>query len=572
MDPAQRPDPGIAYFSMEIGLESDIPTYSGGLGVLAGDTLRAAADLAAPVVAVSLIHRKGYFRQSLDEEGRQTDSPSGWSPEERLEELPERVRVALEGRDVQVRGWRYTVTGADGDPVPVYLLDTNLPDNRPEDRRITDRLYGGDRRDRLRQEAVLGLAGPAVLRAMGHRKIHTFHMNEGHAAFLPLALMEERLGRAPGAADDEAVDAVKRLCVFTTHTPVPAGHDRFPAELVRQVLGKERAEAALRWGAEDSDELNMSRLALAFARYVNGVALRHGQVSREMFPGHEIDAITNGVHVATWAGDAMGDLFDRHLPGWRREPERLRHAVALPLDELEDAHRQEKEELLREVERRGGPALDPDVFTVGFARRATAYKRADLLFADAERLRAVAAERGAFQVLYAGKAHPRDEAGQGMIRRVFEGARELEGMVRVVYVPGYDMALGRRMTAGVDLWLNNPERPKEASGTSGMKAALNGVPSLSVLDGWWIEGHVEGVTGWSIGERWDVPSDSAKDAAALYRKLETRILPTYYKKKRDTYARVRRFAIALNGAHFSARRMVLQYLSTAYRAPQNSGE
>lgn len=558
------PEPRIAYFSMEVALESSMPTYSGGLGVLAGDTLRAAADLALPLVAVSLVHRQGYTRQSLDEDGVQTDQPQPWDPAGLLRDVGARVEVEIGGRPVGVRAWRYDVVGVTGGIVPVYLLDAQLPENRDADRRLTDQLYGGDARLRIAQEALLGFGGIALLRALGHRGIHSYHMNEGHCAFVPLALLEEKVGPARLAAASRRADrSVRSRCVFTTHTPVPAGHDRFPMPLVVETLGADRARALVGRGTEKDGTLNMTELGLHFSRFTNAVAMRHAQVSREMFPGRAIHPITNGVHVGTWACPAVAELLDRHVPEWRRDPLNLRHAITIPLDELAAAHDRAKAALIAEVAKRTGVPLDPAAFTLGFARRATPYKRADLLFDDPRRVAEIAAAAGGLQVVYAGKAHPKDLGGKELIQRIVRLSRSFGDAVKVVYLENYDMALGRLITSGVDVWLNNPEKPKEASGTSGMKAALNGVPNLSVLDGWWIEGHVEGVTGWSIGEHWSDAPDRDAESEALYAKLEDVVLPLY----RDDplgFTAVRRHSIALNGPAFSARRMMLQYIDLAY--------
>ena len=555
----------VAYFSMEIALDPAIPNYSGGLGILAGDTLRAAADMGLPMVGITLLYRGGYFHQHLDAAGNQSEAPAAWSPEAVLEAVPDAVvGVEIEGRQVRVRAWRYRLLGLTGATVPVYLLDTAVAENTPEDQAIGDQLYSGDQRHRLRQEAVLGLGGIAMLTRLGYTQVDTYHMNEGHAALLALALLEDQ-ARARGAAEPSVVDqeAVHRRCVFTTHTPVPAGHDQFPPELVLRVLGRERVRTLEGSGCCLDGKLNMTYLALRFSRYVNGVAMRHGEVSREMFPQYRVNAITNGVDAATWAAPPFAELFDRHVPEWRRDNRYLRYAVGIPLDEVRRAHVAAKADLLREVERRSGVRLAPDALTLGFARRATAYKRTDLLFTDAERLRAMATRVGPLQVIYGGKAHPQDEGGKAAIRRVFEAAADLAGSVPVVYLEEYDVALAQRLCAGVDLWLNTPHRPLEASGTSGMKAALNGVPSLSILDGWWIEGHAEGTTGWAIGEEGEPESDTTGEVASLYDKLERVIIPLFYEQP-DAYARVMRYAIALNGAFFNAQRMLSQYRDSAY--------
>jgi starch phosphorylase len=445
----------------------------------------------------------------------------------------------------------------------VYLLDTALPENAAWDRTLSDHLYGGDDRYRLAQELVLGVGGMAMLRAFEEGPFRAYHMNEGHSALLTLALLEEQTrDRGLPSVTPEDIETVRRQCVFTTHTPVPAGHDAFALDVVRAVLGKERMDALTSAGCCLDGKLNMTYLGLFFSHYINGVSMRHEEVSRGMFPGYPIDAITNGTHAVTWAAPAFQDLFDRHVPEWRQDNLYLRYAVGIPLNEVQQAHARAKRGLL--AEGRTADRLDPRTMTIGFARRATPYKRVDLLFSDLERLRRISQWAGPVQLIYSGKSHPRDEGGKDLIRRVFQAAYALRGSVPVLYLEDYDIRLAKLLTAGVDLWLNTPQKPQEASGTSGMKAALNGVPSLSVLDGWWIEGHVEGVTGWSIGEEWDTGSDPSREIACLYDKLEYLILPMFYCRP-DRFARIMRSAIALNGSFFTAQRMLFQYMRDAYR-------
>ncbi len=546
---------------MDVAIDSEIPTYSGGLGILAGDMLRSAADLGIPIVAVSLIHRKGYFEQRLDVHGNQSENPAEWSPEQRLERLEPNVMVSIEGREVRVGAWQYMLSGITGHTVPLIFLDTDLEGNSPEDRGLTDFLYGGDQRYRLCQEALLGIGGVLLLRALGYTGLQVFHMNEGHSALATIALLEEVGNHPEGQFSETEIQLVRQRCAFTTHTPVPAGHDRFPADLVHEILGERRARTLTNLQLLNSS-LNMTELALRLSGFVNAVSMRHAEVSRAMFPEHGICAITNGVHAATWTAAPVAALYDQRLPGWRHDNSYLRYAVGIPVEEIRQAHESSKQDLLRQVRWLTGSQLDEKVFTIGFARRATGYKRGDLLFADIERLRQVARRAGGIQLLYAGKAHPRDEGGKEIIRRIFEAAAALANDMRVVYLENYDMALGKLLCAGVDIWLNTPLRPQEASGTSGMKAALNGVPSLSVLDGWWIEGHVEGVTGWAIGAD-QIDNDSSAEAASLYDKLENVILPLYYRNA-DSFAHVMRGAIALNGSFFNTQRMISQYVRHAY--------
>jgi starch phosphorylase len=556
----------IAYFSMEIGLLSDMPTYSGGLGVLAGDTIRAAADLKVPMVGVTLLHRKGYFYQRLDAAGRQIEEPVDWAVDDFLTELPERVSVTIEGRAVTLRAWRYDVVGPGDFSVPVYFLDSDLPDNAEWDRTLTHYLYGGDLHYRLCQEVILGIGGVRMLRTLGHREIARYHMNEGHSSLLALELLDEeaqRAGRPSPNRDD--VQTVREKCVFTTHTPVAAGHDQFPMPLVHQVLGRHEVEEM-----KDvfccGDVLNLTFLALNLSFYVNGVAKKHGEIARLMFAGYDVDAITNGIHAATWSGEPFAELYDRYIPGWHQDNCSLRSAMGIAKQEIWQAHRATKRALLQLVNREMNAGMDVDVFTIGFARRAAAYKRTDLLFSDIERLKAIADRHGGLQIVYAGKAHPQDLAGKEQIQKVFHARDQLRDKIRIAYLENYSMAIGKLMTAGVDVWLNTPLPPMEASGTSGMKAAVNGVPSLSVLDGWWIEGCIEGVTGWSIGpadRTTAAVSDHSQDAASLYDKLEQIVMPLYY-HNRDDYLDVMRHAIALNGSFFNTHRMLQQYVLKAY--------
>ena len=559
----------IAYFSMEIALDAAVPTYSGGLGILAGDMLLSAADLGLPILGVTLLYRNGYFVQRLDAAGNQTESAETWDPRTRLTRLDRTVTIAIEGRRVEIAAWRYDVKGQGGQVVPVYLLDTDLDANDPYDRSLTNALYGGDGRYRLCQEAVLGYGGWAMLEALGLlESLTTFHMNEGHSALLVAAALEARLvarGAHEPVSDD--ITAIRKRFAFTTHTPVPAGHDRFDRGLTTAVLGDARTALIDRVGGIRDGFMNMTQLALRGSHYVNGVAMRHGEVSRALFPGDAIHAITNGVHAVRWASPPFATLFDHHIPEWRKDNGYLRHVIGISVEEVAAAHRAAKDRLAVEVRKRTKIALDTSRFTIGFARRAAEYKRGYLAFWDLDRLRAVAKHAGPLQFVFAGKAHPHDAEGKAVIRRIFEAAAEVgDETLRVVYLENYEIGLAQRLVAGVDLWLNTPRPPLEASGTSGMKAALNGVPSLSTLDGWWVEGCIEGRTGWAIGEEHSpLAGDEANaaDAASLYDKLENEIVPLYYGNP-DEYARVMRGAIAFNASYFNTQRSVEQYVRSAY--------
>ena len=554
----------IAYFSMEVGVDPRIPTYSGGLGVLAGDTLRQAADLHVPMVGVTLLQRRGYLHQRLDASGHQSESPTLWRPEDLLDAQPQRVSITIEDREVQIRTWCFLVEGVTGHTIPLYFLDTDVEGNDPWDRSLTGQLYGGDERYRLCQEVVLGIGGLTALRALGHGPDLQHHMNEGHSSLLALALLERQLRERPLRQATEAdVEVVRTRCIFTTHTPVPAGHDMFPLELVHSVLGDDRTEVLQRFGIIRDGKLNMTHLAMRFSRYINGVAMQHGEVSRNMFH-FPINAITNGVHAITWTSPPFRELFDRHIPAWRRDNLYLRYALKIPLDEIRATHAEAKQRLCAEIDHRQGLRLDPGVFTIGYARRATVYKRATLIVQDLERLRRLSREVGRVQLLFAGKAHPHDTGGKELIRDIFAASAQTGADLRIAFLENYEIELALKLVAGVDLWLNTPRRPQEASGTSGMKAALNGVPSLSVRDGWWVEGHQEGVTGWDFGDSFE--PDSPAELDSLYDKLERVIVPLYYGQPQE-YAMVMRNAIALNGSFFNTQRMLLQYLTNAYFPP-----
>lgn len=553
--------PRIAYFSMEIALESDIPTYSGGLGVLAGDSMRSAADLDLPLVAVTLCSRTGYFRQELDHEGRQTEHDACWNPAARTISLPAKIAVNIDGRDVWIASWLYQIAAGSGGSVPVLLLDTDLPENTEQDRRITDKLYGGDTEYRLKQEVVLGIGGVRMLRALGFR-IERYHLNEGHAALLCLALLRRtRWTERPGLQAHTPlynIDEVRSLCAFTTHTPVDAGHDKFSYELVARVLGPWTDLTLLReLGGEQ--HLNMTRLALNLSEYVNGVARSHAEQSRRMFPGYRVHAISNGAHPYTWTGPSFRELYSRHFPHWCHEPETLGHIDVVDDAEVWQAHVAARNALFDFVQRLYGLTFREDAFTLCFARRMTGYKRPDLLFGDLERLRRIAREYP-LQILIAGKAHPHDGDGKRLIEVLHRHLEALQPDVRAAFIPDYSMDIARLMVAGADVWLNTPLPPLEASGTSGMKAAFNGVPSLSVLDGWWIEGCIEGVTGWGIGSDQDA---AQSHGAILYEKLERKVLPLFY-GDRSGWMKLMKGAIGHNAVLFNSHRMMRRYATEAY--------
>ncbi|MFO7677245.1 MAG: alpha-glucan family phosphorylase [Thermoplasmatota archaeon] len=546
--------PKIAYFSMEIGIDQHIPTYSGGLGILAGDTLKSCADLNVPIVGVTLLSEHGYFYQKIDAEGNQIELPINFNINHFLTRLPSKTTVTIEDRTVHVHIWVYLVKGVSGYIVPVFFLDTNIDKNNDEDREITKHLYGGDERYRLKQEIVLGIGGVRGLHALGYRTIDKYHMNEGHAALGTLELFDRV----------KNIQRVREECVFTTHTPVAAGHDQFDLSFAKPMIGELLPDSILA-DVTFENRLNMTKLALFFSHYVNGVAKKHGEVSRMMFPGYTIDSITNGVHSPTWVSDPFQRLFDKNIPGWRSDSYILRSAFSINKDDIWKAHLEAKKKLIDFVNNRYNAGMNYNHFTIGFARRQTPYKRPDLLISDPDRLVKISEKVGAIQIIYAGKAHPKDNSGKETIKRIYKTMKEIGGKVKISYIHNYDIAIGKLMTAGVDIWVNTPRRPREASGTSGMKAAHNGVPQFSTLDGWWLEGCIENITGWAIGpeKTEEEASDDNIDRNDLYNKLESWIIPKFY-NDRENWIRTMRSSIAVNASFFNTNRMVQQYVLNAY--------
>jgi glycogen phosphorylase len=544
----------IAYFSMEVGLTSEIPTYAGGLGTLAGDAIRSGADLKLPLVAVTLISKRNYFKQKLDPNGKQSEQPREWNPEKLLVLLPNEVYVQIEGRTVKVKAWLYKYQSVTGGVVPVIFLDTDIDGNTPEDREITFYLYGGNERYRLKQEAILGFGGVRMLDALGFR-VRKYHMNEGHSSFLSVELLRKY------GMDAEKV---RELCVFTTHTPVEAGHDKFNYGLIGEVLETVDLATLKKYGGEEI--LNMTCLALNLSNYVNGVAKRHQEISSRMFAGYEIHAVTNGVHSFTWTGEKYRKIFDKYLPGWAIEPELLAKVDIIPDCEIWQAHEEQKQELIDYANQSANGNLSSDVFTLGFARRATEYKRPTLLFSSLDRLRTIS-QKGKVQAIFAGKAHPRDEGGKRLIEQIYSYGKQLKGDVEIVYLEDYNMDTAAKMVSGVDVWLNTPLRPMEASGTSGMKAAHNGVINFSVLDGWWIEGWIENLTGWAIGphstESLDNEDYALKEAEDLYNKLEYVITPMFY-DRHDEWIKMMKNSIGKIAYYFNSHRMMRRYVIDAY--------
>ncbi|MCD6578181.1 alpha-glucan family phosphorylase [bacterium] len=561
-------DRKVAYFSMEIGIEDHIPTYSGGLGILAGDTLRSCADMHVPIIGITLVTNKGYFKQIIDKEGNQTEKPVEWDISQYLKLVDIEITVPMEKRNLYLKVWRYDLKGFDGHIVPIYFLDSDDERNFPQDREITFHLYGGDLEYRLKQEIVLGIGGYKLIKKLGYANINKYHMNEGHSALLTLELRKD-IGSFEEnweTFSPEISEKVREHCIFTTHTPVPAGHDKFPIDLVKKLLDGYITDYEYGHICENN-KLNMTLLAIEASKYINGVAKKHKEVSEKMFPGYEINAITNGIHANFWTSPPLSKLFDRYLNEWKKDPYSLRTVFNISPHEIWDAHYESKRVLMDYINSKYNRTMDPDVFTIGFARRITAYKRPLFFFSDIAKLKEIIEKVGNIQVVFSGKAHPNDTNGKRLIKEIHDKIKELRPFIKIVYLDNYAIDIAKILISGVDLWLNNPQPPKEASGTSGMKAAVNGVPSFSTLDGWWLEGHVENVTGWSIGEREDlfkkIEIETEREIKCLYEKLQYIIMPMFY-NKRDEWMKIMQNSIAFNGSFFNTHRMVYQYVAYAY--------
>ena len=540
----------IAYFSAEIGISAKLPTYSGGLGVLAGDHIKAAADTELPMCAVTLLYKEGYFKQRLDDEGRQTEVYPRFDPDPLLKKLPIKFTLPLRKRDVLIQVYEYRYVGLTGHEIPIYFLDTNVEDNYYDDQIITIRLYSGDKDHRILQEAILGFGGIKLLEELKYNDIETYHMNEGHASFIIMQLLKKFDGNH---------EEVRKRCHFTTHTPVAAGHDEFAIDRCERLLDGLLWKDLSKINLVQNGRLHMTELGMHFSRSANGVSKLHGDVAQKQFPEYKIGHITNGVYHPYWVGKEFREVFDNRLPGWREDPNRLLNVDAILPEELIKAHQSHKHFLLGYANSQTQKALSNDVLTIGFARRAAGYKRACLIFNDLDRLIDIGKRK--LQIVFAGKAHPADNHGKNIIFDVVQNAKKLFGEVKIVYLENYNLWLGRIITSGVDVWLNTPIRPHEASGTSGMKAAFNGIPNLSILDGWWDEACKHGKNGWAIGNQ-DVIDDET-DANYLYEILEKEVIPTFYNNQ-DKWVSMMIESIK-TGVQFTAFRMINDYKEKYYK-------
>jgi len=550
----------IAYISMEIAVDSNIPTYSGGLGVLSGDTVRAAADLELPMVGICLCYSSGYFYQFFNELGEQNEKEIEWNFFYEFEKVDKPIKIKIEDKEVLVSAWLYRVIGQSGHILPIYLLTTDIEGNEEWMKKMTGSLYDSTTRwNRIVQEMIIGIGGVKLLKSLGYNNIQTYHLNEGHGSFSIVELYNMFGGD---------LAQVKEKVVFTTHTPVPAGHDRFNQDLIDKVF-ENRMPDDIRKIADDKGQFNMTHLGMGLSRYRNGVAKKHGEISKAMFPQYEVDYITNGIHLGFWASEPFRQMFDKKWPNWKSKPRILQNAIELDDLDIFDAHIENKFNLISYQKGHSWNLLDEELITIGFARRFATYKRATLIFKDMERLGKIC--KGKIQFIFAGKAHPKDTMGKDFIKEIYEKGEYLYDNygVKVVMMENYNMDLSHMLVSGCDVWLNTPERYHEASGTSGMKAALNGVLNFSVQDGWWLEGYrMNPLAGWAIGPDDSNPNDVGVsnswevDSELLYDTLENKIIPTYL--NHDEWLFKSKNAIAL-AAYFNTNRMMNEYAKKAYK-------
>lgn len=557
----------VAYFSMEVALSSAMSTYSGGLGVLAGDTLKTFADFEYSALGITLLNEQGYVEQEIDSTGGQISQPEEWNKEEYLTKLPFTIEVPFRSRFVICAVWQYDIIGQSGKTVPVYFLDSNISGNDEYDRTLTSYLYGGDTHYRLCQEQILGLGGIILLEKLGFspEKVRIYHLNEGHASFVGLSLYEQAKKSFP--THKIAKDYIGSKVAFTTHTPVAAGHDRFLLADVKKVLPANLFKIIPKEALME-DKLCMTQLSLYFSGVVVGVAKTHEKVTEKMFPEYDVIPVTNGAYHMEWTHPDFKKLYDEYIPEWRHDPSFLRKVMSIPDDKIWATHIKAKRKLVEYINMVSPNKFSVDVCTLGYARRFTSYKRPTLILADLDKLEEKISTIGPLQIIFAGEAHPHDKKAAELIKRIFQKIQKHKGKVTIVFLEDYDMDLAVKLVAGVDVWLNTPLRKHEASGTSGMKAAFNAIPHLSVLDGWWPEGWIEGITGWSIGThlteaKLDDRASWNLEVTDLYHKLAAEVLPLYY-QNRSGFVKVMKYAAALNGSYFNTYRMMREYISKVY--------
>lgn len=538
-------DVKVAYFSAEIGIDPELKTYSGGLGILSGDTLKSMADLEVPLCAVTLLYKHGYFKQKI-EHNTQLECEDSWEFQKFLKDTGKEIGMHISGVALRIKIWEYRYKGLSGHEIPIYYLDADLDGNPEWARQLTDKLYQGDR---ISQEMILGIGGLRALFALGYPVLDKYHMNEGHSAFLTLELYKH-LGESIGWDDS----IIKKHCVFTTHTPIPAGHDKFSYDVVYEKFRGE--ENLLPWHLKrlaGEDQLNMTLLGMNFSSFINAVSRKHQEVTECMFPHFTINYVTNGIHLPTWTGHHMQELYDKELPGWRENPEQLKKIFKVKDELIFETHTRAKAELVSFVNKHNvtGSTFSEDCLTIGFARRFIQYKDATLIFRNLKMLRKLGKK---VQFVFAGKAHAHDGIGKDIMKIVIEHAIELKDSISIAFLENYDMGVAQKMVQGCDIWLNTPLPPNEASGTSGMKASANGCLHFSRVDGWAIEAFEMNGGGFPITEYGD-----------FINMLEYKIIPLYYSKERAGWAHEMKLSIANSASYFNTNRMAKEYIKKAYK-------
>lgn len=535
--------PKTAYICMEFGLSDDIKLYTGGLGILAGDTIKSFADLGLPVVGIGILYKHGYLDQALDETEGQIAKPQEWDYTKVLN-LIGKTTINLAKENVQVNIWEYIYTSnLSGKSVSILLLDTDLEENSPEFRAVSDKIYAPDSEIFRRQLLVLGLGSKYALDSLGCREINTFHLNESHSALIALEI-------------DHPVAQV----VFTTHTPLLGGHTRLPIEWLQNICKPEQLRKIPPTAFENTDTINLTRLALSLADYSNAVSSKHQEVSSAMFPEHKIDYITNGIHSPTWVSDSINQVLKSYFSNWQMHPEILRYVEGIPSQEIQQAHQINKDNFTKYLQAQPNIDFIPNAFTIGFARRATEYKRAHLIFSDIERLLKLAEKYRGLNIVFAGKAYHTDNVGFDIIKRILEISKQYNNeYFKVIYLPNYSIEMAKMLVSGVDVWLNTPRISYEASGTSGMKASLNGVLNISTYDGWWPESGIHNINGWTISGH-----DEYQEINSMYDNINN-ALDTFY-NNREKFTRMQRSAISLIGSYYNTQRMVLEYIRKGYKS------
>jgi glycogen phosphorylase len=543
--------PKIGFISMEFGINSKMNTYCGGLGILSGDIIKSCTDMEVKMTGFSILYKKGWFKQKIDDNGYQVIEDDIWDYNALLIDTQKHFKIVIKNVITEVKIWEYKVkSSVNNFENSIYFLDVDIEGNDPIIRQCSNNIYSTNKDIFYCQQVLLSL-GIVELEKELDLNIDIYHLNESHAVFHILNLLSKY-----------NENEVKSKMVFTSHTPLETAHQKFNLDILKQYISKDLVKK-IPASLIQNNEINLTKLALYYSKFSNAVAKRHEEVSDKMYPEFQLDHVTNGVHAETWACSGLGEIFDKYINGWRQDPYLLRQVGVIPDEILEESHMKNKINLCNHVNALYDKGLDPNVFTIGFARRTVGYKRANMILTEMDRLKNISKKFGKLQIIFAGKAYPTDKEGIELIKSLLDACKMQDNNLKIAFIENYNMDIAKKMVLGVDLWLNNPIPPLEASGTSGMKASLNGIPNFSILDGWWVEGHIEGITGWSIGQDLCV-GDFCQliEIEDLYAKLENQIFNAWNDKKQ--WSLIRKSCIALNGPYFNTHRVVQEYILKAY--------